>query len=215
MRGQHEIPRAPDTPGSVSSLAAAPSASDADPSVWRTLATGGRRHRCDRYLGLQFSIARRHGLRSGWIRAERSWFRQIAPPHLFRHSDWPWPWHRKRTLLLRRDRRLGNYGGDSRGKPDGRNRQADKATVSSSLLGLIPCEDPGPISPLSAGCPRTEKRFECLIRRQRADIDRAETNSAMLTVGATDRRSAVIAPEDIKTAIFGKDSSRALAIGLL
>ena len=37
----------------------------------------------------------------------------------------------------------------------------------------------------------------------------------MLTVGATDRRSAVIAPEDIKTAIFGKDSSRALAIGLL
>ena len=42
----------------------------------------------------------------------------------------------------------------------------------------------------------------------------------MLTVGATDRRSAVIAPEDIKTAVFGKDRigkdrSRALAIGLL
>ncbi len=71
------------------------------------------------------------------------------------------------------------------------------------------------MSPLSADCPRPEKRFECLIRRQRADIDRAETNSAMLTVEATDRRSAVIAPQDIKTAIFGKDSSRALAIGLL
>ena len=35
-------------------------------------------------IGLQFNVVDRHGLGSGWIRAERSWFRQVEPAHLFR-----------------------------------------------------------------------------------------------------------------------------------